>query len=71
LILFDRQDVLLTTWSDGRKRGGRPNKTRCGSDHAGFELKRELAAYLGQLAHEVVDVGASSEVPVDYPDYVE
>jgi RpiB/LacA/LacB family sugar-phosphate isomerase len=42
-----------------------------GSDHAGYELKQELAQYLRALGHEVVDVGTHSAAPVDYPDYAE
>lgn len=42
-----------------------------GSDHAGFELKEKLAAYLVELGHEVADVGTASIAPVDYPDYAE
>ena len=40
-----------------------------GSDHAGFELKENLKAYLGELGHEVADVGTDSTEPVDYPLY--
>ena len=39
-----------------------------GSDHAGFPLKQELAECLRSDGHEVVDVGAHSTAPVDYPD---
>jgi ribose 5-phosphate isomerase B len=41
------------------------------TDHGGFALKEELAAYLHQAGHEVVDVGAHSLNPGDdYPDFV-
>jgi RpiB/LacA/LacB family sugar-phosphate isomerase len=40
-----------------------------GADHAGFDLKQVLAAYLRHRGHEVVDVGTNSDDPVDYPDY--
>jgi ribose 5-phosphate isomerase B len=40
-----------------------------GADHAGFELKEQLRATLGELGHEVVDVGTDGEGSVDYPDY--
>jgi ribose 5-phosphate isomerase B len=41
------------------------------TDHGGFELKQELAAYLRQAGHEVVDLGAHSLSPGDdYPDFV-
>jgi RpiB/LacA/LacB family sugar-phosphate isomerase len=42
-----------------------------GADHAGFQLKKTLAAYLRQRGDEVMDVGTMSEQPVDYPDYAE
>ena len=42
-----------------------------GSDHAGFELKRQLAAYLREVGHGVVDTGTHSTEPVDYPDVAE
>src|SRR5438132_12647921 len=42
-----------------------------GSDHAGFEMKETLAAYLRESGHEVIDIGTRSTVPVDYPDYAE
>ena len=42
-----------------------------GSDHAGFEMKGTLAKHLGELGHQVVDVGTYSADPVDYPDFAE
>ncbi len=42
-----------------------------GSDHAGFEMKEDLAAFLRQIGHQVVDVGTHSTDPVDYPDFAE
>lgn len=42
-----------------------------GSDHAGFELKQALAAYLRQNGHQVNDVGTQGTAPVDYPDFAE
>jgi RpiB/LacA/LacB family sugar-phosphate isomerase len=42
-----------------------------GSDHAGFELKQEIAAALEASGHEVLDVGTDSIAPVDYPDFAE
>jgi RpiB/LacA/LacB family sugar-phosphate isomerase len=42
-----------------------------GSDHAGFEMKGVLAKLLGELGHQVVDVGTHSTAPVDYPDFAE
>jgi ribose 5-phosphate isomerase B len=41
------------------------------TDHGGFGLKEELAAYLRETGHEVVDLGAHSLNPGDdYPDFV-
>ena len=42
-----------------------------GSDHAGFELKQNLAAFLNERGDDVLDVGTHSTAPVDYPDYAE
>jgi ribose 5-phosphate isomerase B len=38
-----------------------------GSDHAGFPLKQDLAAFLRDEGHEVLDMGTDSTEPVDYP----
>ena len=40
-----------------------------GSDHAGWEMKEALKAFLEQLGHEVRDVGTDGPGSVDYPDY--
>src|SRR5271157_3349567 len=42
-----------------------------GSDHAGFQLKNDMASLLKSLGHDVLDVGAYDEKPSDYPDYAE
>src|SRR5215831_12768649 len=42
-----------------------------GSDHAGFDLKQEVKAFLSKEQHEIFDVGTHSRDPVDYPDYAE
>ena len=42
-----------------------------GSDHAGFQLKNEMAALVKSLGHDVLDVGAYDERPSDYPDFAE
>lgn len=41
-----------------------------GGDHAGFKLKKEMAAYLKFLGYEVTDLGNKKLDPKDdYPDY--
>jgi ribose 5-phosphate isomerase B len=40
-----------------------------GSDHAGFALKREVAAKLDSLKRKYVDLGTETDASVDYPDY--
>ncbi|HFC97740.1 MAG TPA: ribose 5-phosphate isomerase B [Thermosulfurimonas dismutans] len=37
------------------------------SDHAGFNLKEKIKAYLEEQGHEVLDVGCNSCESVDYP----
>lgn len=42
-----------------------------GADHAGFELKEELRAFLESLGYEVVDYGAYDlDDEDDYPDFI-
>jgi ribose 5-phosphate isomerase B len=40
-----------------------------GSDHAGLELKRELAGVAAELGYEVRDIGTHTSDSTDYPDY--
>lgn len=41
------------------------------SDHAGFEMKRELISHLSERGHEVIDCGPDAYDPQDdYPDYI-
>jgi ribose 5-phosphate isomerase B len=42
-----------------------------GADHAGFEMKRDLAGTLAQQGHEILDLGTHSSAVVDYPDIAE
>jgi ribose 5-phosphate isomerase B len=39
------------------------------ADHAGYLLKDELAQWLGELGHEVSDLGTNGPESVDYPEY--
>ncbi len=43
-------------------------KIALGNDHAGFPLKAFVQSVLEDLGHEVIDCGAPSEAPVDFPD---
>ncbi len=46
-------------------------KVYLASDHAGFALKNALVAYISELGHEAVDVGAHALMPGDdYPDFI-
>jgi len=44
-------------------------KIAIGSDHAGFQLKETVKAYLQNKGFEVKDFGAYSEERADYPDF--
>lgn len=41
------------------------------SDHAGFDLKQEIAGYLKEKGHEVIDAGTTSAARCNYPDFAE
>ena len=40
-----------------------------GCDHAGFELKQHLIAYVEAAGHHVIDLGTHSTDSVDYPEF--
>jgi len=47
-------------------------KVVVGSDHAGFELKEQVAAFAREFGCQVMDVGTDNSTDaVDYPDYAE
>jgi len=39
------------------------------ADHAGYVLKDELVAMLGEAGHEVIDLGTNGPESVDYPQF--
>src|ERR1044072_7329126 len=41
------------------------------ADHAGYQLKDELGAYLAGQGHDILDLGTNTPAPVDYPDSAE
>lgn len=43
-------------------------KIAIGSDHAGFELKKEIISLLNDLGIESIDYGTNGPESVDYPD---
>ena len=46
-------------------------KVLLASDHAGFELKNALVAFVGLLGHEVEDMGPHTlDAQDDYPDFI-
>lgn len=46
-------------------------KLGIGSDHAAFDMKEEIKAYLESLGHEVVDYGTHVNERCNYPEYGE
>ena len=46
-------------------------KIAIGNDHAAFEMKNEIKAYLEGKGCEVLNLGCDSGDRVDYPDYAE
>jgi len=71
-VLGERETVRLEApapRSEERLPGGaRPLKVAIGSDHRGFTLKGQLAEYMAELGHSVVDCGMKEGEPRDYPD---
>ncbi len=41
------------------------------ADHAGYELKEQLAARLRAASYDVLDLGTNSPASVDYPDFAD
>jgi len=40
-----------------------------GADHAGYEVKRVIIAFLKEKGHQIEDFGCYSKESIDYPDY--
>jgi ribose 5-phosphate isomerase B len=59
-----------TGLSAQRCREGVVMKIGIASDHAGFDYKEELRAWLASLGHEVVDYGCFSSESTDYPKWI-
>jgi ribose 5-phosphate isomerase B len=50
---------------------GTAMRVALGGDHAGFHLKQHFIGWLRNHGHEVIDLGAHSAEPSDYPDFAE
>ena len=46
-----------------------PQRIAIASDHAAFEMKAALAAWMREGGHAVIDLGPDDAAAVDYPDY--
>ena len=44
-------------------------KLSIGSDHAGYDLKKQIFEYLQKEGHVVIDQGTYNKDSVDYPDF--
>ncbi len=44
-------------------------KIAIGADHAGFEYKNKISAFLQKEGYEIIDFGTYSADSVDYPDF--
>ena len=44
-------------------------KLSIGSDHAGYDLKKQILEYLQKEGHVVIDQGTYNKDSVDYPDF--
>jgi ribose 5-phosphate isomerase B len=42
-------------------------KIAIGNDHAGYPLRDQIIATVQEEGHEVIDMGAHSDAPIDYP----
>ena len=47
-----------------------PMKIAIGSDHAGFQYKEKIRAFLEAQGHSVTDFGTHSDASVDYPVFI-
>lgn len=54
---------------DGARRMEEKMKIALGSDHGGYELKKEVIRWLEEHGYECVDYGCNSTASCDYPDF--
>ena len=62
------REIVLRILQEQGVHTPQPQSVAIGADHGGFELKQELAPFLGSLGYRVSDCGTFSSDPVDYPD---
>ncbi|VAX30989.1 Ribose 5-phosphate isomerase B [hydrothermal vent metagenome] len=62
---------MITHKGAERKTGREGSGVRIviGADHCGYYLKNTLSGFIRQSGYEVIDVGAFSNEPSDYPEY--
>ena len=65
---IEKRKIQIVTSSSQPARP-EPVQLAIGSDHAGFEMKQSLAAYLREIGASFLDCGTHSKDPVDYPDF--
>ena len=63
--------VSLRRFIDKGGEAGSQGAVAIGADHGGYELKKALKQHLERDGVSVVDFGANSAKPCDYPDYAQ
>ena len=46
-------------------------KIAIANDHAGTVLKKQVQSFLEDFGYDIINHGTNSDIPVDYPDYVQ
>ncbi|MFT5269967.1 MAG: ribose 5-phosphate isomerase B [Acidimicrobiales bacterium] len=67
--LLSSSDLLDCVLTRDTQKGYHTVRISFGSDHAGFDLKQHLIAFLQAQGHEIVDCGTDSDESVDYPEF--
>jgi ribose 5-phosphate isomerase B len=73
-IVTPAAEDLARAWGVRIQRGSRGaiRRIALGSDHAGYEMKKEIAKILSKIEDiEVFDLGAHGTQSVDYPDFAQ
>ena len=67
--LLSDNNLLDSKFRRETQKGYEAVRISLGSDHAGFDLKQHLVAFLQAQGHEIVDCGTDSNESVDYPEF--